>query len=56
VDTRRSYTCSWCQLEDGHLILQSHPLSSACPRVLRYPSEAEVIGQVVGLAMRLDSA
>jgi len=56
VDTRTSYSCSWCQLEDGHLILQSHPLSSARPRMLRYPAEAEVIGQVVGLAMRLDLA
>lgn len=56
VDTRTSYSCSWCQLENGHLILQSHPLSSAPLRVLRYPSEAEIIGQVVGLAMRLDPA
>jgi len=56
VDMRTSYSCSWCQLEDGHLILQSHPLSSTRPRVLHHPSEAEIIGQVVGLAMRLDSA
>ena len=56
VDIRKGYTCSWCLLEEGHLILQSHPLSSARPRVLRYPAEAEVVGQVVGLAMRLDSA
>ncbi|HUJ39868.1 MAG TPA: hypothetical protein VLW54_04925 [Candidatus Acidoferrales bacterium] len=56
VDTRKSYSCSWCLLEGGHLILQTHPLSSARPRLLRYPEEAEIIGQVVGLAMRLDPA
>ncbi|HVN09821.1 MAG TPA: hypothetical protein VMV61_12655 [Patescibacteria group bacterium] len=56
VDTRRSYSCAWCLLEDDRLILQSHPLSSARPRLLRYPEEAEIIGQVVGLAMRLDHA
>ena len=56
VDARTSYSCSWCQLEAGRLILQSHPLSTTRPRMLRYPEEAEIIGQVVGLAMRLDPA
>ena len=56
VDARTSYSCSWCLLEGDRLILQSHPLSTTRPRMLRYPDEAEVIGQVVGLAMRLDPA
>jgi len=56
VDARTSYFCSWCLLEGDYLILQSHPLSPARPRMLRYPAEAEIIGQVVGLAMRLDPA
>jgi transcriptional regulator with XRE-family HTH domain len=56
VDTRSGYCCSWCQLEGDNLILQSHPLSSCRPRVCRSPGEAEVIGQVVGLAMRLGPA
>jgi transcriptional regulator with XRE-family HTH domain len=54
VDARDSFCCSWCQLEGGTLILQSHPLSSCRPRLLRSPAEAEIIGQVVGLSMRLD--
>jgi transcriptional regulator with XRE-family HTH domain len=56
VDARTSYSCAWCLLEGDHLILQSHPLSSTRLRMLRYPEEAEIIGQVVGLAMRLDPA
>lgn len=56
VDVRTGYSCSWCQRDGEHIILQSHPLSSCRPRVLRHPAEAEIIGQVVGLAMRLDPA
>ena len=35
------------------IILQSHPLSPAPVRILRHPQEAEVLGQVVGVAMKL---
>ncbi len=30
-----------------------HPLSPVPPKVFRFPKEAEVIGQVIGVAMRL---
>ena len=53
VETREGHTCCWCTLTREEIILQSHPLSPVPPRVLRYPQEAEVIGQVVGVAMRL---
>jgi transcriptional regulator with XRE-family HTH domain len=53
IETRDGYLCSWCSLRKGEIILQSHPLSSVAPRILKHPQEAEVIGQVVGLAMRL---
>jgi hypothetical protein len=33
--------------------LQPHPLSPAQVRILKHPQEAEVIGQVVGVAMRI---
>jgi transcriptional regulator with XRE-family HTH domain len=52
VDTRDGYVCCWCTLGRDEIILQSHPLSPVPPRVLRH-SHAEVIGQVVGVAMRL---
>jgi len=53
VETRVGYTCCWCSLAGEAIILQSHPLSPVAARVLRFPQEAEVIGQVVGVAIRL---
>lgn len=54
VETRDGYICCWCATKGEAIILQPHPLSPAPLRVLRHPQEAEVIGQVVGIAMRLD--
>jgi len=53
VETREGFTCSWCSLRPGSLVLQPHPLSPAPVRILKHPQEAEVIGQVVGAAMRI---
>lgn len=47
------YTCSWCDLADDRLVVQPHPSSRCTPQVYRYPSEVVVVGQVVGVAMRL---
>jgi transcriptional regulator with XRE-family HTH domain len=54
VETREGYTCTWVTIKGEAIILQPHPLSPAQIRVLRHEREAEVIGQVVGIAMRLD--
>jgi transcriptional regulator with XRE-family HTH domain len=53
VETRNSFACSWCALEGDRLVLQPHPLSPQSTRVFKYPQEADVVGQVVGVAMRL---
>jgi hypothetical protein len=53
VETREGYICCWCAIRKGDIVLQSHPLSPVLPRILKHPQEAEVIGQVVGVAMRL---
>jgi transcriptional regulator with XRE-family HTH domain len=53
VETRSGHTCCWCTLTREELILQPHPLSPVAARALKYPQQAEVIGQVVGAAMRL---
>jgi len=53
VETRSGHTCCWCTVTREELILQPHSLSPVPARVLRYPQEADVIGQVVGVAMRL---
>lgn len=55
VETREEFICSWCNLADGNqLVLQPHPLSPVAPRIFRNQEEAEVLGQVVGVAMRLN--
>jgi transcriptional regulator with XRE-family HTH domain len=56
VETREGYTCCWCALEAGYLVLQSHPLSPIAARVLRNRHDANVIGTVVGIAQRLEPA
>lgn len=53
VETRDGHTCCWCALSGENIILQPHPLSPTPARVLAYPQEAEVIGQVVGVAIKL---
>jgi transcriptional regulator with XRE-family HTH domain len=53
VEMRNGYTCCWCSVRQDSIFLEPHPLSSVAVRVLRYPQEAEILGQVVGVAMRL---
>lgn len=52
VETRDGFTCCWCTMGREDMILQSHPLSPVPARVVR-ASATEVVGQVVGVAMRL---
>jgi transcriptional regulator with XRE-family HTH domain len=51
---RSGYACSWCNLTENHLVLQPHPASMCNPEIFGYPEEIDVIGQVTGVAMRLD--
>ncbi len=53
VETREGYTCCWCSLKGEQIVLQPHPLSPVPVKMLRHPQEAEVIGQVVGIALKL---
>ncbi len=53
VELRESYRCGWCLRDGPKLILQPHQLSPCAPEVRRCPDEAEVVGQVVGVVMRL---
>lgn len=53
VETREGHVCCWCSVRRGEIVLQSHPLSPIPARILKHPQEAEVLGQVVGVAMRL---
>ena len=56
VEHRTGYRCAWCTEKRGFLVVQPHALSHQQIEIFRYPGEAEVIGQVVGLTTRLDLA
>ena len=53
IETRNGYLCSWCTIKSDKIILQPHPLSPGALQIMKHPQDAEVIGQVVGMAMRL---
>lgn len=53
VEMREGYRCSWCVREGERLVLQPHPLAAYAAEVRKCPQEAEVVGQVVGVTMRL---
>jgi transcriptional regulator with XRE-family HTH domain len=52
-ELRYSYECCWCYARGRELTLVPHPLSPRGPRTIRVPDDGEVLGQVVGVAMRL---
>jgi transcriptional regulator with XRE-family HTH domain len=53
---RQGFACGWASLNGDQLILISHPLSACSPQVYKYPTDIDLIGQVSGIAMRLDQA
>lgn len=53
VELRDGYRCAWCQLDHSRLTLIPHPMSSMPAESFNCPDEAEVVGQVVGVAMRI---
>lgn len=53
LDLRSEYACGWCDVIGDRLLLISHPLSPIKNRVFAFPKEAEIIGQVTGVAMRV---
>jgi transcriptional regulator with XRE-family HTH domain len=55
LEHRKGFECGWCILADNRLFLQPHPASQAKVRVYGYPGDIDVIGQVVGVAMLLET-
>ncbi len=54
LESREGYLCGWCSLANGRLVVLPHPASQCEPQVFSYPSEIDLIGQVTGVAMRLE--
>lgn len=53
LELRYSYECCWCYQRGRELTLVPHPLSTCGPRTIRVPDDGEVLGQIVGVAMRI---
>lgn len=56
LEHRDGFRCGWCSQDRGLLILQHHWSSQGSPEIFKYPGEIDVIGQVVGVAMRIGLA
>jgi len=53
VELRGEFICSWCEMGDGYLSAVPHPKSKCQVRRFAYPREAEIVGRVIGVTMRL---
>jgi hypothetical protein len=56
VELRDGYACSWCELDNHHLILIPCPQSRSQVRQLRYPMDADIVGRVTAVTMRIAGA
>ena len=53
IELREGYACSWCEVQGRQIFLIPHPLSGYPIRHYAYPAEADVVGRVTAVAMRL---
>jgi transcriptional regulator with XRE-family HTH domain len=56
LEHRQGFRCGWCTLRGETLIVESHSTSRSGPDIYKYPDDVEILGQIVGVAMRFDSA
>jgi len=56
LELRDGFVCCWCDKNGQDIVVQPHPLSGCKPRVARDGRDAEVLGRVVGIAMRLGAS
>jgi hypothetical protein len=53
TELRDGYVCSWCEIDRGELLVIPHPQAQQEVRRFEYPSEAEIVGRVTGVTMRI---
>jgi len=56
IELRDGYACSWCEVQGNKLLLVPHPLSPCSIRQYVHGTDAEILGQVTGIAMRIVEA
>lgn len=54
VELRDGFACAWCEIRGDQLFLLAHPNSGRETRQYAYPQEAEIVGRVTGIAMKID--
>jgi transcriptional regulator with XRE-family HTH domain len=47
------YACCWCEVDGNNLLLVPNPKSLTKIRHVRYPQDAEILGRVTAIAMRI---
>jgi transcriptional regulator with XRE-family HTH domain len=55
LDHRSGSLCGWCTQIGENVLIQPHPASQRPPLSFKFPGEIDVIGQVAGVAMMLES-
>jgi transcriptional regulator with XRE-family HTH domain len=55
LEHRSGYLCGWCTPMGESLLIQPHPASQQPPVMCEFHAEIDVIGQVMGVAMLLES-
>jgi transcriptional regulator with XRE-family HTH domain len=54
VELRTGFACSWCEIKGDQLFLLAHPNSGRETQQFTYPQEADIVGRVTGIAMKID--
>src|ERR1700738_1453674 len=54
AELRGGFACGWCEIRGDRLFLLAHPNSGVPTRQFAYPQEAEIVGRVTGIAMKID--
>jgi transcriptional regulator with XRE-family HTH domain len=55
LEHRGGYVCGWCSSMGESIVVQPHPASQQPPVIFKSQAGVDVIGQVIGVAMLLDS-
>jgi transcriptional regulator with XRE-family HTH domain len=53
TELREGYVCSWCEVDRGQLLVIPHPQAQLQVRRFDYPAQAEIVGRVTGVTMRI---